>query len=98
MTTENDTEKSFRAIVSGRVQMVMYRDFALRKARIMGVEGSVRNLGDGTVEVIAFGKHETLEAYLAYLKKGPILARVDEVGVQWGGQKKISNGFSIIYG
>ena len=43
------------AIVSGRVQMVMYRDFTARFARRLGLVGEVKNLSDGTVRVIAEG-------------------------------------------
>src|SRR3989344_224255 len=42
-------------IVSGRVQVVMYRDFATRKARGLGLVGEVKNLPDGTVRVVAEG-------------------------------------------
>ena len=41
------------AIVSGRVQMVMFRDFAQRKALGLRLCGEVMNLPDGTVRVIA---------------------------------------------
>src|SRR3989344_3587434 len=44
-------KKEFRAIVRGRVQLVMYRDFAARTARRLGVSRTVRNLPDGSVEI-----------------------------------------------
>lgn len=75
--------KGLKAIVFGRVQLVMYRDFAERKARGLGVVGTVRNLSDGSVEVIAEGTEESLRAYIEKLKKGPLLSRVDEVKVEW---------------
>ena len=74
---------AFRAIVSGRVQMVMYRDFAQRKARGLGIVGEVKNLSDGTVEVIAEGEKEMLEMYIEKLKRGPLLAQVQTVAVEW---------------
>jgi acylphosphatase len=71
------------AIVSGRVQMVMYRDFTQRKASGLKLAGTVRNLSDGTVEVIAEGSREKLERLLEKLHHGPILAHVDAVNASW---------------
>lgn len=71
------------AIVSGRVQMVMYRDFAQRKARKLDLVGTVENLKNGTVEVVAQGTPESLKRYIEYLNEGSVLARVDDVAVVW---------------
>lgn len=71
------------AVVSGRVQMVMYRDFASRKANRLGLTGTARNLSDGTVEVIAEGPRKSLDRYIRKLWKGPILADVTDVAVEW---------------
>lgn len=76
-------QSAFRAIISGRVQMVMYRDFVQRKARGLGVVGTVKNLPDGTVEVIAEGEKEVLEKYIRKLRRGPLLSRVEDVRVEW---------------
>jgi acylphosphatase len=86
---------AFRAIVSGRVQLVMYRDFAQRKARGLGVVGTVKNLPDGTVEVVAEGEKDVLEKYIALLKRGPVLAQVDAVAVVWQKPTDMFQGFSI---
>lgn len=88
---------AFRAIVSGRVQMVMYRDFAQRKARGLGIVGEVKNLSDGTVEVIAEGKKEALDAYITQLKEGPTLARIDCVNVSWQQPTRRFTDFDIVY-
>jgi acylphosphatase len=71
------------AIVSGKVQMVMFRDFVQRKASVLKITGEVRNIKDGTVLVVAEGDHETLEKLLARLHHGPLLARVDSVSASW---------------
>jgi acylphosphatase len=89
--------KEFRAIVSGRVQMVMYRDFAQRHAKKHRVVGTVKNLPDGTVEVIAQGEEQDLHAYLKKLHRGPILARVREVQVAWREPSSEFGGFNITY-
>ena len=84
-------------IVSGRVQLVMYRDFAQRKARKLGVLGTVLNLRDGTVEVNAVADKVVLEKYISLLKKGPILSRVDNVKVEWLDDNNIYEDFVILY-
>jgi len=67
--------------VSGRVQMVMYRDFTQRTARRLGIVGWVKNLPDGRVEAVAEGTRENLDTFLDALKKGSLLARVDSIEV-----------------
>jgi len=88
---------AFQAIISGRVQLVMYRDFAERKARALGIVGEVANLPDGTVRVIAEGEKAALDAYIEKLKKGSLLARVDAVSVEWQEPSGMFSGFSITY-
>jgi acylphosphatase len=71
------------AIVSGRVQMVMFRDFTQRKASALGLAGCVRNLPDGTVQVIAEGQRGAIEKLVQKLRQGPVLAHVESVQVAW---------------
>ena len=71
------------AIVSGRVQLVMYRDFAQRKASGLNLTGAVQNLPDGTVRVIAEGPRPMLERYVLKLRKGSLLSNVEDVRVTW---------------
>lgn len=85
------------AIVSGRVQMVMFRDFACRKAHGLGLKGEVQNLNDKTVRVIAEGSRETLEVYVKKLEKGPLLARVDRVQTVYTEPTSRYTDFSIRY-
>jgi len=85
------------AIVSGRVQLVMYRDFAQRKAARLGIKGTVRNLPNGTVEVIAQGSREALEKYIKRLHQGSILSRVDAVEVVWRQPSANFTSFDIVF-
>lgn len=85
------------AIVSGRVQLVMYRDFVQRKARGLSLTGFVRNLPDGTVQVIAEGPRGNLEKLLERLKKGSLLAHVKEVAPSWGPATGALQSFIISY-
>lgn len=88
---------AFHAIVSGRVQMVMYRDFSQRKARALGVVGTVQNLRNGTVEILAEGERPILDTYVEKLKKGSMLSRVDNVKVEWRVPMGTFKDFDIVY-
>lgn len=88
--------EEFRAIISGRVQMVMFRDFSTRKARKVGVRGFVQNLPDGTVEVVAQGERAALEKLIAYLHKGSILSRVENVAVEWRTPQQNFDAFTLV--
>lgn len=65
--------------VSGGVQGVGFRFFVERTAASLGVNGYVRNLFDGRVEVYATGSAEQLDALRSALQRGPRMARVDKV-------------------
>ena len=88
---------AFTATVTGRVQLVMYRDFVQRKARAMGIVGMVKNNNDGSVVVVAEGERTKLDTLLEYMKRGSVLARVDAVTVEWSDPKGIFQTFSIQY-
>jgi acylphosphatase len=89
--------RRMHAIVSGRVQMVMFRDFAQRTARGLGILGTVENLRDGTVDVIAEGDQDALTAYAAKLSRGSILSRVDDVRIEYTDPSGTFTDFTIIY-
>lgn len=85
------------AIISGRVQGVMFRDFACRKARGLKLTGEVRNLPDGKVSVIAEGLRPAIEKYIEKLKKGSLLAHVQDVSVSWYAPTNVYKAFKIRY-
>ena len=89
--------EEIRCIISGRVQMVMYRDFAQRKARSIGIVGTVENLDDGTVEVIAQGTPDELKQYIEKLNEGSILSKVQDVAVEWRSGVPRFEDFTIKY-
>ena len=75
--------KRLKCQITGRVQMVMFRDFTTRKAHRLGLVGTVQNVKDGSVEMIAEGEEEKLKQLLVLLNKGPLLSRVDNVKSFW---------------
>jgi acylphosphatase len=68
--------------VHGRVQGVYYRATAQDEAQRLGLVGWVRNRADGTVEAVAEGEAAVVESFLAWCRRGPERARVDDVEVE----------------
>ncbi len=68
-----------RFVAHGLVQGVGYRWFVWREAERLGLRGVVRNLPDGSVEVIAEGVTESLDRLERVLSQGPSVARVERV-------------------
>lgn len=69
--------------VHGRVQGVFFRYNTRKKARKLGLEGYVENRADGSVHIEAQGSREKLDKLLEFAKKGPRLARVDDVDYEY---------------
>lgn len=65
--------------ISGLVQGVSFRWHTRRIAQSLGLAGWVKNLFDGSVEVVAEGPEEALRELLAWCRQGPELARVERV-------------------
>jgi len=70
-------------VVEGLVQGVGFRWFAARHAQTLGLQGFVRNLFDGSVEVEAEGDRSLLEELIAMLKVGPRSAHVRNLRIEW---------------
>lgn len=87
---------SLHAYVSGRVQGVYFRGWTRGQAQRLGLNGWVRNLRDGRVEVLAHGPDTALQELLGQLHEGPPFSRVDDIEIidVVGGQHP-PNGFSI---
>jgi acylphosphatase len=64
------TTTARRFLISGRVQGVGYRYFALREARALDLRGWVRNIADGSMEAYAAGE-PPLDTFKSRLLQGP---------------------------
>lgn len=71
--------RTIRARVRGKVQGVAFRHFTREKAKALGLVGWVRNLQDGTVELIYQGEGEAVAAMTGWLWTGSPFAKVDAV-------------------
>ena len=63
--------------IRGRVQGVLYRDWAIRTAQTLGITGWIRNRADGSVEALAIGEAQPVDAFIARCRGGSPSARVD---------------------
>jgi len=69
-------------IVHGKVQGVFYREHVRKAAQKAAIKGFVRNLRDGTVEVVAEASEEKLAELLKECRKGSFMSRVDKIDEQ----------------
>ena len=73
--------KCIHLTVSGKVQGVFFRDSTRRKANELGLNGYVRNLSNGTVEVVAQGDEEKLNQLIEFIKNNPGHSKVENIKV-----------------
>jgi len=78
------------------VQGVGFRWYVLREARVLGVNGRVRNCADGAVEIEAEGADDALRALLDAVRRGPSASRVVRVLDTWGPRGSRFRGFEIV--
>ncbi|MEK1942599.1 MAG: acylphosphatase [Pseudomonas sp.] len=65
--------------VSGKVQGVFFRQSTETEATRLDLDGWVRNLADGRVEVLVEGEEEAVRELAAWLQTGPKKAKVAAV-------------------
>lgn len=70
-----------RLTITGRVQGVGYRDWAIAAGRRLGLAGWVRNRSDGAVEALIVGEEAAIGRMIEACRRGPPPARVDEIDV-----------------
>ena len=69
--------------ITGRVQGVFFRDFTNQCAGGLGLTGTVRNMPDGSVFVVAEGEKAKLQKLLVLLEKGTPHSKVENVETKW---------------
>jgi acylphosphatase len=75
------SERSVQLRITGRVQGVGYRAWALQFASRPGLRGWVRNRADGSVEALVIGAEATVDRMIEACREGPFGARVADVAV-----------------
>lgn len=85
-----------QVIVRGRVQGVGFRAFAARLARSFGITGFVRNLADGSVELVAAGQDFQIQELISCVRRGPPTAAVQSLEITELPESPVeSGGFEI---
>ena len=86
-----------RLRIYGRVQGVFFRANMRSVAERLGVKGWVRNVPDGSVEAVLEGPRDKVEEVIRWAYRGPPLARVDRVEVEWEEYRGEFDDFTIRY-
>ena len=87
--------KRIHIIVKGNVQGVFFRANTKDIAIKLGLKGYVKNLPDGSVEIVAEG--EKVNELIEFCKKGTEYAKVEDVVVKVGKHKNEFENFEIRY-
>ena len=94
-TAEKLVKKQVHLIISGMVQGVFFRASASGIARSLKLNGFIRNLSNGNVEVCVEGEEEALKKMLEWCRKGPPGARVEHVEIQRSESADRFEGFQV---
>ncbi|HTQ52431.1 MAG TPA: acylphosphatase [Candidatus Acidoferrales bacterium] len=81
---------------SGDVQGVGFRYTAKSVATGFEVTGTVRNLADGRVELIAEGARAELEGFRAAIRDAGLSGLIRDETVAWSDAQETLNGFEIV--
>jgi acylphosphatase len=90
-----DTRRTVTVKIEGRVQGVYYRAWTDDTARTLGLDGTVRNMSDGSVEAVLSGPAETVADMLRRCADGPKDARVTKVTIMKEGGT-VAPGFKVM--
>lgn len=72
-------ETAVRVVITGRVQGVWYRGWAVEQAAALGLRGWIRNRRDGSVEAVFCGDPEQVDHMIVACRTGPSAAKVTAV-------------------
>lgn len=87
----------YNIIVSGRVQGVGFRYFIQALAKKMDLNGWVKNLDSGQVQMEIQTNEENLELILEKIKKGNGFSKVDKMEIDTVEEEANDKTFKILY-
>jgi acylphosphatase len=93
----NIAMKTYRYIIKGIVQGVTFRYYTAKNAGKFSIKGTVKNLYNGDVEVVAQGDPENIKNFEKFLRSGPPAAVVDQLIKEKRFIDDVYTGFEIIY-
>ena len=82
-------------VISRRVQGVFYRASAQQEAQRLGLHGEIRNLPGGEVEAIVEGEKSRIDEFIAWCRRGPPAAEVEDVRVRWSEPRREFRTFRV---
>ena len=88
-------KKRVHLTIKGNVQGVSFRYYTTQQARTLNITGWIKNKSDGTVEIMAEGEQEKLEAFVEWCWHGPPYAKVDKLDADWKGPKSEFDSFEM---
>ncbi len=88
-------QRSVGVKIEGKVQGVCYRAWTAETAAKLGLDGTVRNCPDGSVEAVFSGPSGEVEKMLLLCLKGPPAARVRSVSIVSQGMS-VEPGFRVL--
>jgi acylphosphatase len=69
----------YRFLVFGKVQGVYYRKFVSQAMMKRHFKGYIKNLADGTVEVVAEVFDDDFDTFMQIMKEGSPLSQVEQI-------------------
>lgn len=87
--------KTVHLQISGKVQRVFFRATAKDVARLHKISGWIKNTNEDKVEAVITGEKEDVEKFIAWCKRGPEKAHVENVTVT-NIELQTFNGFEVI--
>ena len=81
---------------SGRVQGVGFRHTVKQVAAGYDVTGTVRNLPDGRVELVAEGEREELEVFRQGVRDAGLAGFIRQEEAQWLAASSLLRGFEVV--
>ncbi|MGF1459685.1 MAG: acylphosphatase [Leptolyngbyaceae cyanobacterium] len=89
--------KRVHLIVQGQVQGVGFRHHTQVKAHQLSLNGYVKNLPDGTVEIVAEGDVSLINELIEWVHHGPSAARVKQVDITYDSPQGEFSQFEIAH-
>ena len=89
--------KTYKVLLSGRVQGVGFRYFTESVAEKYSVKGYVGNTPAGKVEIVCQGEEEEVSSFIDEVSKGPAFSVITDIITEELKDKKVYNTFEIRY-
>jgi len=93
---EKEQIERMHVFVQGTVQGVGFRFFIYQTGLNLQLYGWVRNRINGNVEILAEGSREKLDILLKETNRGPQMAQIDKVDIEWQKSRNDLPPFTIL--